>query len=96
MGKRSPLREVSNPAAVGWEWEVTYEGGVEGYRHQISWTRGTSQLHFGTQEVGRRNWTNTLIVAPERFGFEGTLESARAAAKAFYQETEVPSHGFGY
>jgi hypothetical protein len=78
------LFEISNPAAVGWEW-VT-ESGVT---HQISWTRGTNQLHYGSRGRGRANWTNTLIVAPERFGFDGTLEGARKAAQRFYDESEV-------
>jgi hypothetical protein len=78
------LFEIANPAAVGWEW--TTEGGTV---HQISWTRGSHQLNYGTRGRGCRNWTNTLIVAPERFGFDGTLNSARAAAQAFVDESEV-------
>jgi hypothetical protein len=90
----SPLREISNFAAVGWEWSQDYEG-FGRYDHQICWIRDSSNLQYGTRIPGGRNWTSTTIDHPGRFCasevFEPTLKSAREAARAFYEETLVPA-----
>ena len=82
----TPLREIANPAAVGWEWTDTYEG-FGTYRHQVCWIRGTESLQYGTQLPHAARWSQTTIDQPERFGFDGTLQGARRAAQAFYDET---------
>jgi hypothetical protein len=85
------LKEIANPSAVAWEWSDTYQGieyeGVEGtYVHQILWLRGTEDLFYVTQ-APQKEWGPWVpITLPERFGFDGTLQGARAAAQAFYNE----------
>lgn len=90
----SPLQEIANPDVTGWEWTDTYEGigydGVEGtYRHQIIWLKGTDKLFFITQ-APQKEWGPWVPISlPERFGFDGTLQGARAAAEAFYNEGKI-------
>ena len=92
----SKLREVTNPDVVAWEWSDTYHGeefdGVEGtYHHQIVWMRGVHKLFYVTRAPGRSKWSPWVpIVNPERFGFAGTLQSARDAAHNFYNQGETP------
>jgi len=85
------LKEVSNEAAIAWEWTDTYFGpeyeGVEGtYSHQIVWLRGTNDLFFITKSPAKEWGPWVPIKVSERFGFDGTLEGARKAAEAFYNE----------
>lgn len=78
------LREIRNPAAVGWRWTNTYDGFDGVYEHEITWVRGTWTLLYGTKSPQTGRWIHTPIERPERFGFDGTLKSARTAAHAFY------------
>jgi len=76
------LREISNPAAAAWEWEVEYDEFPGVYKHEIVWIRGTHSIRYCTQAPGR-DWAQTEISSPERFGFDGTLKGARLAAENF-------------
>ena len=73
-----PIIEIRNPAAVAWEWKS--ESGI---KCAITWTRGTHRLSFAMQPVTGGPWYDNTIDHPERFGFKGTLESAREAARTF-------------
>ena len=83
------LQERSNPAAVGWFWADKYEGFDGAYEHEISWSRGSWSLNYGTKAPGR-GWVHTSIRNPERFGVDGTLAGARKAAQAFVAESSAP------
>ena len=80
---QSPVSIIPLPDAVGWEWQNTYPefpGLV--YRHQISWSKGTSLFIYGVR-VNDAPWVNTSISTPERFRFDGTVESAELVIAAF-------------
>lgn len=50
--------DVSNPAAVGVEWQND-----EGSRMQLAWLRGTGTLRFGTKGDDGR-WHQTTVTNP--------------------------------
>ena len=77
------LTEISNPAAVAWHLES------EGIEHAITWIRGTERISFGVKSNMTGQWHDTAIVAPERFGFDGTLSGARIAAQNFVAGKEI-------
>ena len=99
---QTTLREIANPAAVAWHWSVSYDdmpefGTIE---HSVTWIRDGHNLYYGTKRETARKWpssdpawTNTLIINPERFGFEGTLASARIAARNFVSAYFVSATG---
>lgn len=55
------LRNVSNPAAIGYE---TPDG-----RAQVVWPRGSAHVFFGMRGQSGQ-WSTTAVVEPERFGFD--------------------------
>ena len=73
------ITEIRNPAAVGWRWFA--DSGTE---YEITWPRETHTLLFGIN--GGNGWMTTTLVRPERYGFAGTLKTARAAVKAFIDD----------
>lgn len=79
------LVELAMPAAIGWRWSTTGFDGV--YEHEITWIRGTHSLRYGVKGPAGR-WVSTAIERPERFGFDGTRNGARAAARAFHEGEE--------
>ena len=74
--QRFKVTEIANPAAVAWRWTN------DEFEHEITWIRGSGGLLFGTKGLDGR-WNSTPITNPERFGFDGTLSSARRAAERF-------------
>ena len=69
------VKEIANPAAVGWQWLT------DDIKHEITWVRGSSKLSYSVN--GERGWVSTSLDNPGRFGFTGSLKSARRAVEAF-------------
>ena len=79
------LRERAYPSVVAWHWSVSYDDMPEfgTTEHSVTWLRDGHNLYYGTKRETAREWSKTLIINPERFGFKGTLASARIAARNF-------------
>lgn len=79
------VTEIDLPSVVGWEWTSFYEDFAP-VAHQIVWPRGTNSLSYSTKVVPDGTWSHTSINSPERFGLDGTLKGARAAAYRFIDD----------
>jgi hypothetical protein len=75
------IRNVSNPAAFGAEWEA------DGTTFQLVNSRHTTSLMFSMKRADGAGWTFPHpVVRPERFGMNGILTSPAqflAVARAF-------------
>lgn len=74
----TPLAEIGNPAAVGWEWSDRETGTT----YQIVWSRGARSLMFGMRRAGGE-WVTTGMDR-ERWSVNGTLVDARSKACEFH------------
>lgn len=74
------LTEIGNPVAIGWRWITEYEG-VK-YCYELCWHRGSAKLTLGICGHDGK-WLHMNVDQPERFGFKGTLKTAREAARRF-------------
>jgi hypothetical protein len=70
------LREISNPAAVAWQWQTE-----TGTLYQVVWARDGWSLLLGVN-VGD-GWVTHRIDNPERFLTAPTIKAARIAAELF-------------
>jgi hypothetical protein len=77
----------TNPAAVAYEWTDRYEGFEQEYRHELTWTRGTYSVLYGTSVDGRP-WVIAPVSNPERLGnFDATEKGFRRLVEAFRSES---------
>ena len=73
------VQELTTPAAVAWRWSRDYE--TMRVEHELAWLRGTETLLYAINRG--EGWHSTTVVAPQRFGVDGSLTGARKAIRAF-------------